>query len=337
MAKAKHMAAEALALTAAERLARVRMRLDETRAQIAAVAQRTDDRRRGLDGLQHLAQSERERAKDAERAQQAAEEAIIEARVALLLSEGTDGEEDAREALAAAERDADERAAERDAARQSAAEIEAKSAEEQRAIRTELETDERARDDLQRLLASLEKQEKTAHAAAGVEALQAAHAQHAALTAMIAEQRAALAVSEVDLRGLQAQVHGDLAAEWPAIVSTREYAEILPAHGALFDVAAATGALLDALERNAGAGADVFGVWIEPDPRNPYDQPRNLLTVLQALDGALLLGVLGSAAPDAERQRARGRGLREWLRQLCDVARQKQAVRLDETTPTPAA
>jgi chromosome segregation ATPase len=252
-------------VSAGERYKRAAGRLEEAQGQLAAVVARVTSARQRLEQLAAVTASVAGHVQMAMRDEDAAAAAVVDAQAQLLIDEGSDREQSARDALAAAQAAHERTRAALGEAREREARVAARVEEESGQINAQIAGDESAQRDLRRLAASLERQVHQAHKDAGYEELAAAREHHAALTARLDELDQMRAAAQSDLE----QHWRDVAAlgeQFPEARETREYASISePEKRRAVGILDAWITFLATLEANAGLGIREFfieGVYI---------------------------------------------------------------------------
>ena len=235
-------------LSGAERSQKAAERLTESRAQLAAIQARMAQSQSALDALSRLEQSAQQGVAQAQRAVDEAAQRVIDLHAQVLVAVGSDDEAQLTAEHGAA---VDARKAARqqlDEARANLEQTRAKVAAESAPIKQQIEDDDDTRQDVQRLIKSLEMAQRKAHHDAGIERQAAAREHHQALQARKAEHQQAAA----DLQADEDAHHDEMAAiaaAHPELAGVREHAEAYDDRRVVHEVCGAYLAYLNQLVR----------------------------------------------------------------------------------------
>lgn len=244
----REMGKTATALSGAERAARAGERLAEARGQLAEIQGRLAQAQGALDALARLEASAQAHVTGAERAADEAAAAIVDARAGALVAAGSADEASAEAAHTAAQEAHSAARSRLDEARALLEATRAKVQAEGATLREQMQADDEKRRELARLISSLERNQKAAHADAGRERLMVARERHQALQARLAEHHQGLADIQADLDAHHSEVAAILA-EHPTLAGSREHAEASDPHRALKEILRAYGGYLETLTR----------------------------------------------------------------------------------------
>lgn len=233
-------------LSGKEREQRAAERLSEARGQLAAIQARMAQSQSALDALSKLEQSAAARVTQAERALDVAEQSVVDAHAAAMIASGTDDEAELVAEHGAAVDARKARRQDLDQARCVLQQTRQKVAAESATIQAQIAEDEDARQDLQRIIQSLERNQKAAHYDAHVERLLAAKERRDAIQARIVEHEQAAADIRSDLDAHGAELQAILAAH-PELKDSAEYKVTFDSHRALREILSAYAGYIDTL------------------------------------------------------------------------------------------